>query len=161
MIEKTFGERMENQDYYDREGAYFICVRDEKVAVVKLPKGYFLLGGGIESEESKEACIHREVLEEVGCVVEIDQYITSAEVYGVHRTFGYFHPIQHYYCGRLGNKVQEPIEVDHQLEWIPIEQVDELMYLEVQAWAIQRYLNNNTKGYSNDRKRKNVTGTTV
>ena len=45
MKHKVFGVK-ENANYIDREGIYFVPVKDGKVGVVKTSKGYFLLGGG-------------------------------------------------------------------------------------------------------------------
>ena len=58
-MHKVFGVK-ENARYFDREGAYIIPVRGEEVGVVRTPKGWFLLGGGIESGESHTDCIARE-----------------------------------------------------------------------------------------------------
>ena len=50
-MHKVFGVK-EDAEYFDREGAYIIPVRGNKAGVVKTPKGYFLLGGGLEKDES-------------------------------------------------------------------------------------------------------------
>ena len=42
---------------------------------------YFLPGGGIEGTETKDECLHRELLEELGWEIEIDQYIGNAMRY--------------------------------------------------------------------------------
>ncbi len=47
MKHKIFGVK-ENVKYSDREGTYLIPFKNNKVGVVKTPKGYFLLGGGLE-----------------------------------------------------------------------------------------------------------------
>ena len=92
-MHKFFGER-ENVCYVDRKGAYLIAIHDGKAAVIKTPKGYFLLGGGIENNETDEDCIMRECLEETGSAVKILKKICSAEAYVRHPQIGYFHPIQ-------------------------------------------------------------------
>lgn len=63
VMHKLFGTK-ENVNYIDREGVYLVPVKDGKVGVVKTPKGYFLIGGGLDSGESHEECIKRECLEE-------------------------------------------------------------------------------------------------
>ena len=40
-------------NYFDRAGAYLIDIKEGKLACVRTPKGYFLLGGGIEAGESR------------------------------------------------------------------------------------------------------------
>ena len=40
-----------------------------------------LPGGGMEGTETKDECLHRELLEELGWKIEIDQYIGNAMRY--------------------------------------------------------------------------------
>ena len=61
-MHKIFGEKLKT-NYRDREGVYLICVNEGKIAVVKTPKGFFLLGGGLEEGENAENCIIRECIE--------------------------------------------------------------------------------------------------
>ena len=133
---KTFGTK-ENADYYDREGAYVIPIKDNKICIVKTPKGFFLIGGGMDTDESEMDCIIRECLEETGCNVIIKGKIASAETYCEHPKIKYFHPIQHYYIGELLNKIQEPIESDHILEWVDIEETKGKMFAPMQEWVIK------------------------
>ena len=139
-MHKIFGSK-ENAIYYDREGAYIIPIKDTKIGVVNTPKGYFLLGGGINKGESHEQAIKRECLEEVGYTVNIKQKLCSAETYTNNSKFGYFHPIQTYYIGELLEKVQQPIENDHELLWIEYEKLNGKMFAEMQNWAIKQAKN--------------------
>ncbi len=134
-MHKIFGVK-ENATYLDREGAYLIPIKDSKIGVVQTPKGYFLLGGGIDKGESHEEAIRRECLEEAGYTVNIKQKLCSAETYTKHPNIGYFHPIQTYYIGELIEKVQEPIESDHKFMWVEYEQLKGKMFEEMQNWAI-------------------------
>jgi len=133
---KTFGTK-EKADYYDREGAYVIPIKDNKVCIVKTPKGYFLIGGGMDTGESETDCIIRECLEETGCNVIIKEKIASAETFCKHPKVKFFHPIQHYYIGELSNKIQEPIESDHELIWVNVNEIKGKMFAPMQEWAIQ------------------------
>ena len=49
-MHKIFGAK-ENASYLDREGAYIIPIKDNKIGVVKTPKGYFFQV--VESTEAK------------------------------------------------------------------------------------------------------------
>ena len=111
-MHKIFGAK-EDKEYADRMGAYIIPVRQNEVGIVETPKGYFLLGGGLDADETDFQCIERECMEEAGYAVEIKGEVGSAETYTLHPTIGYFHPIQTYYVGELLNKIKEPIEPDH------------------------------------------------
>lgn len=135
-MHRIFGKK-ENASYFDREGAYLIPVSGDKVGIVQTPKGYFLLGGGIESGESHTGCIKRECLEEAGYEVCVGEKLCSAETYCFHEKFGFFHPIQTYYAGELRSKTASPTESDHKFLWIEYEKVKGKMFLEMQDWALK------------------------
>ena len=139
-MHKIFGIK-ENFSYLDRKGAYIIPIKDGKFGVVKTPKGYFLLGGGIDDGETHEQAIRRECLEEAGYIVNIKQKLCSAETFTNHPQIGYFHPIQTYYIGELLEKVQEPIESDHEFMWVEYDQLKDKMFAEMQNWAIEHAKN--------------------
>lgn len=136
-MHKVFGVR-EKVNYIDRVGVYLVPVKDGKVGVVKTSKGYFLLGGGLDSGESLEECIERECLEEIGFTVSVGNKICSAEMYCEHPSIGYFHPIQTYYVGELLEKVCVPIEEDHKFIWIRFDDLKGNMFFEMQNWAIEQ-----------------------
>ncbi len=136
-MHKIFGEK-ENQNYHDRKGAYIIPIKDNQIAVVKTNKGLFFLGGGIENNETDTQCIKRECLEECGYNVAIKEKLCSAETYTTHAKIGYFHPIQTYYLGELLDKVQEPIEKEHQLLWFDINKIIDKMYAEMHNWVLEQ-----------------------
>lgn len=140
MIDQTFGEKIEDAKYYDRPGTYLLCVKDSKLAVVKIPKGYFLPGGGIDEGESKEDCLKRECIEELGCKVSIIEYLGCAEMYSIHERYGHFHPIQYFYIGEVLEKIVEPVELDHELQWIPLDEVQGMLYLQTQQWAVEQLI---------------------
>lgn len=134
---RIFGIK-ENASYLDREGAYIIPIDNNKVGVVKTPRGYFLLGGGLNENESHEECIKRECLEETGCSVLVSKKLCSAETYTKHSRLGYFHPIQHYYLGGIIEKIKTPIEKDHTFLWLDINEAIENMHSKMQSWAIEQ-----------------------
>ena len=136
-MHRVFGIK-ENVGYLDREGVYLIPRRDDLIGVVKTPKGYFFLGGGLENGESHLDCIKRECLEEVGYLPLVDEKICSAEAYIKHPMIGYFHPIQTYYFGKLIEKEAVPTEVDHYLCWIEYNQLKGKMFVEMQNWALEQ-----------------------
>lgn len=133
----TFGEK-ENVKYFDRPSAYIIPIKDGKIAVVKIPKGLFLLGGGIEKGETDQQCIERECIEEIGYSIKIGKKIGSAETYTTHSKLGPFHPMQSYYTGELVEKIKEPVERDHELRWMTYEQLKGKMFSAMQNWALDQ-----------------------
>ena len=138
-MHRLFGTK-ENVQYYDREGAYLIPVKGNLVGVVRLPRGYFLLGGGVESGESHKECIERECMEEAGYRVSVGDKVCSAEKYCYYESTGFFHPIQNYYFGTLLSKEAEPIETDHEFMWIEYSEIKGKMFSEMQDWALEMAL---------------------
>ncbi len=136
-MHRVFGEKLIGTNYKDRPGAYLIHIKNSKVAVVKNPKGFFLLGGGFEAEENGEECIIRECMEEIGYTVTVDDKICSAEAYMYHKKVGYFHPVQSYYIGSIGSMVKTPLEKDHTLMWLDYAEIKGKLYLEMQNWALE------------------------
>ena len=138
MMHKVFG-RKEDAQYLDREGAYLIPYCNDCVGVVKTPKGYFLLGGGLEAGESHLECIKRECMEEVGCIPCVEGKLCSAEAYTIHSAIGYFHPIQTYYIGKLLNQKAVPMETDHELCWMEYDRIKGKLFAEMQNWALEQF----------------------
>jgi len=139
----------ENAEYYHRPGAYLIPVRDGKVGLIKTG-GYCFMGGGRDKGENDYECLKREVIEETGCSAEIGEYIGSAEQYKDNQTcIGYFHPVQNYYTGTLGEKICEPIEPDHELQWVNPEEAFGKFFIEMQEKALkyfwEKYNENNPR----------------
>ncbi|MGY3271968.1 8-oxo-dGTP pyrophosphatase MutT (NUDIX family) [Bacillus sp. TE9106W] len=84
MISKLiFGYKKPTEQYVLRPSCYAIIFNStsSKIAVIQKRDRYFLPGGGIEGTETKDECLHRELLEELGWEIEIDQYIGNAMRY--------------------------------------------------------------------------------
>lgn len=140
MTDITFGMKENEKEYLEREGAYLIAVKNEKLAVVRTERGCFLIGGGLEENESHISCIKREALEETGYQVNVEGFIGSADTYCEHWTFGAFHPIQNYYYGQIEEKIKEAIEKDQHFEWIRLDDIEKEMFSEQQKWAVEKYV---------------------
>ncbi len=106
MLEKTFGIKKSNTIYKERTGAYGIGFSaDGKIPVAMTHlynggKGYFLLGGGIENNESHIDCMIRETLEEAGLSVIPKELICKGDYYHfIEQTKTDFHGIGYFYYG--------------------------------------------------------------
>ncbi len=133
---RVFGTRSFDS-YTDRAGAYLLPVWGKTIGVVRIPKGLFLIGGGIEPGETEEDCVRRECAEETGWSVRIDSFLCSAETFTVHSKLGPFHPIQSYYLGALTAPDKERVEMDHVLLWMRPEELAGRMFSRMQGWAVE------------------------
>lgn len=154
ILEKSFGEKINGVQYKDRVGAYAILVADDKVAVIKTQKGYFLPGGGLDRDETFEDCIKRECLEEVGMSVIVKNFICKGDKYSWIDNIGYMHAIGYFYFAQGIDIILDPIEKDHELVWLNIENCCDSMYLEHQAWAIHQAFM--MLGYNNFKKIEDI-----
>ncbi|KQL52627.1 hypothetical protein AN964_03155 [Heyndrickxia shackletonii] len=139
----TFGEKEESIEYQPRVGCYGIIFNEDrtKVGVVNIHDRYFLPGGGKEGNESDVDCLKREVLEEMGCDVQVNEFIGKAQRYFYSQHYNdYYLSIGHFYTCQLGEKIMEPIEEDHVYEMVEIEVAIERLIHEHQSWAIQHAL---------------------
>lgn len=142
MPEKTFGEKIPNVAYKERAGAYGIGFdKDGKIPVALASliggqKGYFLLGGGIESNELHCDCIVRECLEEAGLSVTPKDFICKGDFYHFIEQ-GYLHGTGYFYYMEIHGVITEPTETDHLLVWLTVDEAKEKLFLPLQAWAVE------------------------
>mgnify|MGYP002511931909 FL=1 len=148
MLEKTFGIKKSNTIYTERTGAYGIGFSyDDKIPVAMThlyngEKGYFLLGGGIENNESHIDCIIRETLEEAGLSVMPKELVCKGDYYHfIEPTKTDFHGIGYFYYMEIGDIVSAPTEPDHHLVWLTLDQIREKLFLPHQIWAVEQAYN--------------------
>ena len=120
----------------ERPGAYAIIVDERsKIAVVRVPDGVYLPGGGIERGESVAEALRREVLEETGLEVEIISSMGVARQYAWR--VDWYNKIGHYFvCRPVGEGI--PSEPDHTLEWWSKRRAMSDLTHEAQRWMIER-----------------------
>ena len=138
---RSFGEKLPGISYRDRPGAYGVAFDSQgRTAVVKVTGrdgGYFLLGGGLEGEETHAECLARECLEEVGRGVRMGEPICTGDEYIWSDKAGeWLHLIGHCYRMELGEVLSLQFEGDHELMWLPPEKCVREMFTQYQAWAI-------------------------
>ncbi|WP_047982300.1 NUDIX domain-containing protein [Ornithinibacillus contaminans] len=130
-MKPTFGTKLANIDYHLRKGCYAIIINKtmDKVLTVHNGEGiHFLPGGGTENNESDVACIEREMLEETGYTVNVGSMIGSALHYFMARNNEYYVSDGKFYLAELGEKVQEPNEEDHLMDWTAINDIHKLFF---------------------------------
>ena len=141
-IEKTFGEKVEGIEYRVRVGIYGIALNNEgEVAVIKTSIGYFLPGGGLEDGETHKECLEREFMEETGYAVDVDKYIGKSSLYHLSSTYGYLQGIGCFYLTRIKYKKENVrIDDDHHLQWVELSKCIKSLFLQHQAWAVSKLL---------------------
>ena len=144
IARKVFGEKHKNEIYHNREAAYVVLIADNKIAVVKTSSGkLFLPGGKIENGESKEDCVVRECLEEMGAKVTVKEYFAIGERYFYHEASGrYSHAIGHFFYSDEYKNICEPTEMDEELLWLSYGEAIEGLYHPHHRWAVEHIWNN-------------------
>jgi 8-oxo-dGTP diphosphatase len=134
-----FGEILDGVNYIERKGAYGITINKlNQVAVIEMPHGDFLPGGGIEENESEEEALKREFVEETGFSISIGSHICRGIQYGFGPRSGkYLKLVGSFYLITLGNDTGLKTESDHKLVWKSLEELKKSMRIEYQYWAVQ------------------------
>jgi 8-oxo-dGTP diphosphatase len=135
------------KSYKRRDGVYAIILNNNSdIAIIQTSTGYFLPGGGIEDNETKEECLFRECLEEIGFEIKIKRYLFSGNYFFYSTTlnvdmenFGYF-----FECELLNIK-KIKTEDDHQLVWLSVNEAIKLLYLKNQQQAVRYFDQDNKK----------------
>ncbi|MGH0964743.1 NUDIX hydrolase [Bacillus cereus] len=144
MISKlTFGLKKLTVHYELRPSCYAIIFQSSssKIAVIQKGERYFLPGGGMEGTETKDECLHRELLEELGWAIEINQYIGNAMRYFyAEKEDTYYLNDGFFYIANMVQTQTENCEEDHVLRWMSPLLAVELLIHDHQKWAVEQAL---------------------
>jgi len=146
MINFSVNQPDKNKQYLKRLGAYAIIKNDQDlIAVIKTKTGYFLPGGGVEDNESLEQCLKRECSEEMGALISIISNFAQGNYYFYSTTLNInMESIGSFFTARIEEFLDDKIEDDHQLFWLNLEKLIELLYLENQKEALRIFKKNFT-----------------
>ncbi|WP_128895691.1 NUDIX hydrolase [Longirhabdus pacifica] len=143
----TFGVKEKDVAYVLRPAVYGLLFRKENeqnvIAIIRTSRNqFFLPGGGIEDNETHEACLKRETIEEVGMEVEVGNFIGCAERYFYSTTEQkYYISEGHFYLCNHFRLLNVSSEEDHFLEWMKPLDAAASLYHEHQSWAVKKASN--------------------
>jgi 8-oxo-dGTP diphosphatase len=143
-----FGDKLADQTYLERPGAYAV-IRDAKLRIATLRVGtaFFLPGGGIESDETSQIAIQREIMEECGRAIQIGRELGKAIEYLYARNEGVYYQIQSTFFeaifidGQVTHINDNPI-----LIWLSVSEAIHHLQRESQAWAVRQSISS-TDGF--------------
>ena len=135
---KTFGDKDPKKEYHERPGAYGIIINSkEELAVIKLPSGYFLPGGGTDPGETSQVALEREVMEETGHSIKVNEHLGQSGQYYFSR-FRKKHIFKtgDFFACKIGD-VQSKAAKDHELVWLSSEEALKNLNHDFQKWAVR------------------------
>lgn len=135
-----FGEKIAGIEYKKRPGAYGILLENGRIGVVKSDEygDYFLVGGGIDGEESETEALHREAREEIGFEIEIGEKISEAvEYFFSESEKRYVAKECNFYLVSLVRKAES--KAKHELVWITKDEIGELHHISYR-WIVEKLL---------------------
>jgi 8-oxo-dGTP diphosphatase len=145
--ELIFGEQIKGIDYRYRPGSYGIVVNSQyQICIVRTATGYALPGGGIEEGETLEQALLREVNEETGFIVSVQQALGTAIHFTHSETEGYIKKGCFYYSCLFRAIEKAPSEKDHTPEWCTYTEALDRLKEKEQAhhWAVRTFFSSET-----------------
>ncbi len=133
-------------NYPIREAAYGLLIKEDRIALVNTPRGIFLPGGGIEGDETQEACIVREYKEELGMTVVAEAHVLSTVLSDVTPSRDFpIDMIGHCWFVSDMNLDVPAVEDDHELIWLSLEEASRKLRLVHQAWVMETLVSEKRK----------------
>lgn len=136
-----FGEKMKDVRYRRREAVYAVVADKSKNIAVMVQNGKgFLPGGGIETGENQIVCLKREIIEETGYTFKMGNFLGNAKQYFRTRQGEHLLNDGYFYTGSFGEYANEPLDQDHELVWMNMDQAEELLFHSSHVWAVKKRL---------------------
>ena len=137
----VFGSRADDCSYTIRPSAYALLIDDERrVAVVRTPEGTFLPGGGVENDETPEAAVAREALEECGFILQLGPWVVRAIqfVYSV-KEATHFEKRSTFFEAEIDGNDLAHLEADHETLWLGFDTAKQLLSHDSHRWATEQW----------------------
>lgn len=145
MNKPVFGKKEQTAQYSPRYAVYIVVEKDKKIALIEAPNGaFFLPGGEIEREETREEALRRELMEEMGIVAEVGAYLGEADeyFYSNYRKTYYYNP-GYFYMASGWKKVAAPSEKTNKIWWVTPQEAIQKLKRGSHRWAVEKWLAQN------------------
>jgi 8-oxo-dGTP diphosphatase len=135
-----FGNYQPEVRYRKRPGAYALLLNEQGLlGRVELPQGYFLPGGGIETGETPENAVLREIAEETAFQAQLLFKIGEASEYLY--TPGYssgMHKPSSFFVAEITGSTGQTAE--HPIDWVSPAILHQTLLHHSQRWAVEQFM---------------------
>ena len=131
--------KKEDVKYFTRRGAYAIIKKENNmIAIANDNNENFLLGGGIEKDETEIEALKREVIEESGYTLKNIIYFDKVKSYEYNKKYGNLEYVATIYIAEFDKKITEPIESNKIIICNPKEYISKIKH-EYQRYVLRKY----------------------
>ncbi|MBH0174511.1 NUDIX domain-containing protein [Fictibacillus sp. 23RED33] len=94
----------------------------------------------MENGENQIVCLKRECIEETGYTFKMEHFLGNAKQYFRTRQGEHLLNDGYFYSGSFGEYANVPLDQDHELVWMNIDQAEELLFHSSHVWAVKKRL---------------------
>ena len=142
MEKIVVGQKFQDKKYDFRETCFGICLKNDKLVLVKKKEQYSFIGGGVEVGETHEECLKREFIEEAGYeILNIKPFVTI-DCFWLAAGKWPLESLANFYIVKLGPKICEPTEEGNIVEEIKLEEANNVLPLPYHKKALELFVKN-------------------
>ena len=139
MKKVIIGEKIDGKKYDFRETCFGICLKNNKMLLVKKKGQYSFVGGGLENEETNLECLKREFIEESGYQLKTITPFVTIDCFWLAAGKWPLETVAHFYIVEVGNKLCEPTEEGHVVEEIDLKKMKDILPLPYHKKAFELF----------------------